>query len=48
MLQIQQGRPARNCQGISRRSALKAGFLGVLGLTQADILRLRAQGRVCS
>lgn len=35
-----------NCQGLSRRSALKAGFLGVLGLTTADWLRLRAEGAV--
>ncbi|OAI48405.1 hypothetical protein AYO44_07160 [Planctomycetaceae bacterium SCGC AG-212-F19] len=42
MLQIQQGSPARNCQGITRRSALKAGFLGLLGLSLPDLLRLRA------
>ena len=29
---------------MSRRSALKAGFLGALGLSSADLLRLRAQG----
>jgi hypothetical protein len=29
---------------MTRRTALKAGFLGLLGLTQADLLRLRAQG----
>jgi hypothetical protein len=44
MLQLQQGAAARNCQGMGRRTALKAGFLGLLGLTQADLLRLRAQG----
>src|SRR5688572_8325755 len=44
MLQITQGKAARNCQGMSRRTALKAGFLGLLGLTQADINRLRAEG----
>ena len=43
MLKLQQGAAHSNCQGISRRSALKAGFLGALGLSQADILRLRAQ-----
>jgi hypothetical protein len=44
MLQLQHGAAARNCQGMSRRTALKAGFLGLLGLTQANLLRLRAQG----
>jgi hypothetical protein len=44
MLKIQHGTPARNCQGISRRSAIKAGFLGLSGLTLADLFRLRAQG----
>lgn len=45
MLQLQSGRIARNCQHMTRRSALKAGFLGVLGLTSADLLRLQAQGK---
>src|SRR3954467_11701643 len=44
MLQIQQGAAARNCQGISRRTALKAGFLGLMGLSLPDLLRLRAEG----
>ncbi len=44
MLQIREGVPARNCQGMTRRSALKAGFLGLSGLGLPDILRLRAQG----
>ncbi len=44
MLQIQQGPAAHNCQGISRRTALKAGFLGIAGLTLPDLLRLRAEG----
>jgi hypothetical protein len=44
MLQIQQNDAARNCQGISRRSALKAGFLGLMGLTLPDLFRLRARG----
>ena len=43
MLQITQGRPAVNCQGMTRRTALKAGFLGLLGLTQADIARAQAE-----
>ena len=45
MLQIQQGNPRQNCQGMNRRTALKAGFLGLLGLTQADVLRAQAQGQ---
>jgi hypothetical protein len=44
VLHIQQGRAARNCQGLSRRSALKAGFLGLMGLSLGDLLRLRAEG----
>lgn len=44
MLKLQQGSAAANCQGGSRRTALKAGFLGLLGLSQADLLRLRAEG----
>lgn len=31
-----------NCSGISRRALLRAGFLGVAGMSLADILRLRA------
>ncbi len=45
MLQITQGDGAANCQGFSRRTALKAGFLGLMGLTLPDLLRLRAQGQ---
>lgn len=44
MLQLHQGASARNCQGHSRRTALKAGFLGLLGLSLPDLLRLRAEG----
>jgi hypothetical protein len=44
MLQIQQGTAARNCQGMTRRSALKAGFLGLAGLTLPDLFKLRAEG----
>lgn len=46
MLQLQEGSTTRNCQGISRRSALKVGFLGLAGLNLADILRLQAQAAV--
>ena len=35
MLQVQQGASARNCQAMSRRSALKAGFLGLAFVLQA-------------
>jgi hypothetical protein len=45
MLQITRGRKSSNCQGMSRRSALKAGFLGCLGLSLADLLRLKAEGK---
>lgn len=44
MLQIQQVSGGANCQGVSRRTALKAGFLGLAGLTLADLHRLRAEG----
>src|SRR5262245_66155332 len=44
MLQIQHGPFARNCAGMTRRTALKAGFLGLAGLTLPDMLRLRAEG----
>jgi uncharacterized protein (DUF1501 family) len=36
------GRPYESCDGVSRRSFLKAGVLGLTGLTLADVLRLRA------
>src|SRR5687768_11404076 len=44
MLAIQQGGGARNCQGMTRRTALKAGFLGLTGLSLPGLLRLRAEG----
>ena len=44
MLLLQNGRASFTCQGVSRRSALKAGFLGALGLSSADLLRLQARG----
>ena len=34
-----------SCDGLSRRSFLKAGFLGLAGLTLADHLRLKSQAR---
>src|SRR5436309_294000 len=42
MLEIS-GRSYRCCDGISRRSFLRAGFLGLAGLSLPDILRIRAQ-----
>src|SRR5688572_26206496 len=44
MLLLQNGRGSFTCRGVSRRSAIKAGFLGLLGLSSADLLRLRAEG----
>ena len=44
MLTIEHERPTKNCQGMSRRSAIKAGFLGLSGLSLGDLLRLRASG----
>lgn len=46
MLTISRGRLSENCQGHSRRTALKAGFLGCLGLSLGDLLRLRAQSAI--
>ncbi|MCA9177843.1 MAG: DUF1501 domain-containing protein [Planctomycetales bacterium] len=46
MLNIQRGRSGSNCQGTTRRTALKAGFLGCTGITLADQLALQARGAV--
>ncbi|MFN4261267.1 MAG: DUF1501 domain-containing protein [Gemmataceae bacterium] len=43
MLRIRGNDPQRYCDGISRRSFLQAGVLGMTGLTLADSLRLKAQ-----
>src|SRR5262249_46534080 len=40
-----QHRAGRMCDGLSRREFLRVGALGVGGLTLADLLRLRAQGK---
>ena len=45
MLELQHGHFGKNCSGFSRRSALKAGFLGALGISSADLMRLRAEGK---
>ena len=42
------GHRVRHCDGISRRSFLKAGALGVGGLTLADLLRLESSAGVGS
>src|SRR5437867_3122602 len=41
MLEIR-GSTYRNCEGVSRRSFLKIGSLGLAGLALPDLLRLRA------
>ncbi len=40
------GRSHTYCDGISRRDFIRAGTLGLGGLTLADLLRLKAQGAV--
>jgi hypothetical protein len=44
MLEIHHNTAASNCQGTSRRTAIKAGVLGFAGLSLADLLRLQAAG----
>jgi hypothetical protein len=39
------GAPFRCCDGVTRRSFLKAGFLGLAGLSLADVLRSGAAAR---
>ncbi|MCL6502296.1 MAG: DUF1501 domain-containing protein [Pirellulales bacterium] len=48
MLCVHHGTAQKNCQGMSRRTAIKAGFLGVAGLGLADLLRMRAEGAAAS
>jgi hypothetical protein len=43
MLALQIGPAAKNCQGFTRRAALKAGFLGLAGLGLPQYLRAKAQ-----
>ena len=46
MLTINQGGLGRpNCEGFTRRSALKAGTLGAFGFSTADLLKLQAAGK---
>src|SRR5262245_53418160 len=42
MLQLT-GQSIRFCDGLSRRTFVRAGFLGLAGLSLADLLRLRSQ-----
>ena len=42
MLAVHSGPASANCQGFTRRAALKAGFLGLTGLGLSDFLRLKA------
>ncbi len=42
MLALQTGTASRNCAGVTRRAALKAGFLGATGLALPDYLRAKA------
>ena len=44
MLTIQRGHGAANCQGYSRRTAIKAGYLGATGFTLADRFAMQASG----
>ena len=43
MLTLHSGVTSRNCAGMTRRAALKAGFLGAAGLALPDYLRARAE-----
>ena len=44
MLRVQGWDRSVNCEGISRRSFLQAGFLGLAGLSLTDLLRMQAAG----
>src|SRR5438552_17073463 len=48
MLTFFNGNGERFCDGISRRSFLRAGGLALGGLGLSDLLRLKAQGAVTS
>src|SRR5438105_15844853 len=45
MLTLQSGSASRNCAGVTRRAALRAGFLGLAGLGLPDYLRAKASTR---
>ncbi|MFN3652126.1 MAG: DUF1501 domain-containing protein [Armatimonadota bacterium] len=42
MVELHTGREQRLCDGTTRRDFVRAGFLGVLGLSLTDVLRLEA------
>lgn len=44
MLRLSGGKQSANCAGMTRRSFLQAGYLGLAGLSLADLYRLRAAG----
>lgn len=47
MLKISHGgQVSRNCQGFTRRTALKAGALSAFGLSTGDLLRMKAEAKV--
>src|SRR5881628_1848344 len=48
MLTFFNGDPERFCDGVSRRSFLRAGGLALGGLALSDLLRLKTQGAVAS
>src|SRR5437868_5366762 len=48
MLTIYQRERSRYCDGVSRRSLLKVGAMGLAGLCLADLFRLEAQAGVVS
>ncbi len=48
MLTVMQRNASKYCDGVSRRSFLKIGAMGVAGLTLADLLRLEAEAGVGS
>ena len=48
MLTIFQRNASQYCDGVSRRSFLRVGAMGIAGLTLADLFRLEAQAGVVS
>ena len=42
MLEIRTGPDQKLCDGTTRRDFLRAGFLGIAGLTLADVLRMES------
>jgi hypothetical protein len=47
MLKITRGgQTSRNCQGFTRRTALKAGALSAFGLSTGELLKLKAEAKV--